>query len=47
MNITGNIIEIFLSDLSEDAKKEIQEIFPDNNWDVFPLAELYIEPEED
>lgn len=47
MDIRGNIIEIYLSDLSEDAKETIMEACPDNNWDVFPLAEIYIDSDTD
>ena len=46
MTITNNNIEIYLSDLNEDAQKKFIEVYGDNgNYDVFPIIEIPIEAE--
>lgn len=40
-------IEIFITDLKEEVRKEIEAIIgTDHNFDVFPIATLEIEKEE-
>ena len=42
------VIQLFWDDLSSSAKERLLELFGDNgNYDVFPLAELVIENEND
>jgi len=41
-------IQIFWKDLTAEKQQEIMDAFGDNcNYDVFPIAEIPIEPEED
>ena len=43
-------INIYLSDLTEEAKKRISEEYNIDlnsyNWDVFPMATVYVEDNE-
>ena len=42
------VIQLFWDDLSSSAKERLLELFGDNgNYDVFPLAELVFENEND
>ena len=42
------VIQLFWDDLSSDAKERLLELLGDNgNYDVFPLAELVFENEND
>ena len=41
-------IQIFWKDLTAEKQHEIMDTFGDNcNYDVFPIVEIPIEPEED
>jgi len=44
------IFEIMFDDLTEDAQKRLLEAFntapEEENWDIFPIAELVREPSE-
>ncbi len=41
-------IEIYWSDLTEEKQRELLNLLGNNqNWDVFPLAEIEIGDEED
>lgn len=43
MNVNKDVIEIFLDDFKEDVKKEIINIIgDDNNYDIFPIAQIII-----
>ena len=40
-------IEIYWSDLTEEKQQEFLNLLGDNqNWDVFPIAEIEIEEED-
>ena len=40
-------IEIYWSDLTEEKQQELLNLLGDNqNWDVFPIAEIEIEEED-
>lgn len=34
-------VEIYLTDLSEEKRKRVEELYPENNYDTFPLFVLY------
>lgn len=41
-------IKIFWDDLTDEKKKEIEELgFGKNNWDFFPMAQIDIEDGDD
>ncbi len=40
--------EIFITDLTEECRKRIENVIgKEHNYDVFPLAEIHFEEEED
>ena len=40
-------IEIYWNDLTEEKQRELLNLLGDNqNWDVFPIAEIEIEEED-
>lgn len=52
MNSTWDVVDIYFSDLKPEAQKEVLDAFglkneKEANWDVFPLASIEVEEDEE